>query len=51
MSKKPWLGTLEKVDQWRWRVPRDYKDGMRVDGLLYASEGMLDHIKADRALD
>jgi len=44
-----WSGKLEKVDEFRWRIPRDYKPGMRVPGLIYADEGMLKQIVADRA--
>lgn len=44
-----WSGKLEKVDNYRWLIPRSYKTGMRVDGLIYADEKMLRHIIADRA--
>jgi tRNA-splicing ligase RtcB len=45
----PWTGTLEKVDDYRWRIPKSYKPGMRVDGLIFASEPMLSEIKGDQA--
>jgi tRNA-splicing ligase RtcB len=44
-----WTGQLEKVDDFRWRIPRSYKPGMRVDGLIYADETMLRQIIADQA--
>jgi tRNA-splicing ligase RtcB len=44
-----WSGRLEKVDDYRWRIPRSYKPGMRVDGLVYADEPMLRQIIADQA--
>ncbi|MCX7911964.1 MAG: RtcB family protein [Dehalococcoidales bacterium] len=44
-----WNGTLEKVDEYRWRIPKSYKSGMRVDGLIYADEAMLKHIIEDQA--
>jgi len=44
-----WEGKLEKVDDYRWRIPKDYKKGMRVDGLIYADEGMLRQIIEDHA--
>ena len=44
-------GPLEKVDDYRWRIPKSYKPGMRVDGLMFASEKMLDDILRDRALE
>jgi len=47
----PWTGTLEKVDDYRWRIPKSYKTGMRVDGLMFASQEMLDSILKDQALE
>jgi tRNA-splicing ligase RtcB len=44
-----WSGKLQKVDDFRWRIPQDYKSGMRVPGLIYASESMLPQIVADQA--
>ncbi|GAH84642.1 unnamed protein product, partial [marine sediment metagenome] len=46
-----WTGKLEKVDDYRWCIPKSYKSGMRVDGLIYASEAMLDDIRQDRAAE
>ncbi|UCH77590.1 MAG: RtcB family protein [Candidatus Coatesbacteria bacterium] len=45
---EPWQGPLEKVDAWRWRLPRSYDGRMRVDGLIYASEKMLAHLRLDK---
>jgi len=44
-----WSGKLEKVDDYRWRIPKSYKPGMRVDGLIYADEKMLQQIIDDQA--
>jgi len=44
-----WTGPLEKVDDYRWRIPKSYKTGMRVAGLMYANEEMLSHILAEQA--
>lgn len=44
-----WPGKLEKIDDFRWRIPKSYKLGMRVDGLIYADENMLRHIIDDQA--
>jgi tRNA-splicing ligase RtcB len=44
-----WSGRLEKVDEYRWRIPKSYKTGMRVDGLVYADEAMLGQIIEDQA--
>jgi len=46
-----WGGKLEKVDEYRWRIPRSYKAGMRVPGLIYADEDMLQHILEEQALE
>ncbi len=42
-----WSGPLEKVDDYRWRIPRSYRPGMRVPGLIYADEKMLAQITDD----
>jgi len=44
-----WEGPLRKIDDWRWEIPRDYKPGMRVAGLIYADEKMLEVIREDQA--
>jgi tRNA-splicing ligase RtcB (3'-phosphate/5'-hydroxy nucleic acid ligase) len=46
-----WSGQLEKIDDYRWRIPKSAKYGMRVDGLIYASENMLHQILEDRATE
>ncbi len=46
-----WGGPLEKVDDYRWRIPKSYKKGMRVPGLIYASEEMMEHILEEQALE
>ncbi len=42
-------GPLEKIDDFRWRIPKTYKKGMRVDGIIIASEHMLNDIRNDNA--
>lgn len=46
-----WQGALEKVDDYRWRLPKSYKNGMRVDGLVYIDEKFLEGIRRDKALE
>lgn len=46
-----WQGSLERIDRFRWRLPRSSKDGMRVDGVVYASEEMIKDIASDKALE
>jgi len=47
----PWSGPLQKVDDYRWRIPKSYKSGMRVDGLVFASEAMVEVIKQEQSLE
>lgn len=44
-----WHGEFIKVDNNRFRIPKTYKPGMRTDGLIYASEEMIEKIKQDQA--
>ncbi|HEU5115054.1 MAG TPA: RtcB family protein, partial [Isosphaeraceae bacterium] len=34
-----------------WRIPKSYKPGMRVDGLIYADKVLLELIRNDQALE
>ncbi len=49
--KAAWTGSLERVDECRWRIPETYKRGMRVPGLIFASEKLLQSIQLDQALE
>jgi tRNA-splicing ligase RtcB (3'-phosphate/5'-hydroxy nucleic acid ligase) len=42
---------LEKIDDYRWRIPKSYKPGMRVPGIIYADEKLLKDIRQDKALE
>ncbi|MCM8771288.1 MAG: RtcB family protein, partial [Candidatus Omnitrophica bacterium] len=44
-----WQGPLEKIDDYRWRIPKSYKPGMRVPGIIYADEKLLKDIRQDKA--
>ncbi len=44
-----WRGELVKIDDYRYKIPRSYKSGMKTDGIIYASERMLEKIKEDEA--
>jgi tRNA-splicing ligase RtcB len=46
-----WRATLEKVDDYRWRIPQSYKSGMRVPGLIFASKEMLGDIMEEQSLE
>jgi tRNA-splicing ligase RtcB len=49
MGKDTYHGPLEQVDPWCWRIPRSYRPGMRVDGLIFANEPLLQQIGKDQA--
>src|SRR5467141_724744 len=51
MGKDSFAGELERVDQCCWRIPRSYKPGMRVDGLIFSSERLLEKLKSDQAAE
>ncbi|MDI6858034.1 MAG: RtcB family protein [Dehalococcoidia bacterium] len=48
---KGWFNVLEKVDDYRWRLPTGYKTGMRVPGLIFADEPMLRSMAEDEAIE
>jgi tRNA-splicing ligase RtcB (3'-phosphate/5'-hydroxy nucleic acid ligase) len=39
---------IQKIDEWRWRIPREGK--MRTEGLVYADEKMMKDIRTDQSL-
>jgi tRNA-splicing ligase RtcB len=43
-----WQGQFIKIDDYRWQIPKNYKTGMRVPGLIYASKGMLESIREEQ---
>jgi tRNA-splicing ligase RtcB len=49
--KCAFTGKLEKVDCCCYRIPKSYKSGMRVDGLIFASDKMIETIRQDQAPD
>jgi tRNA-splicing ligase RtcB len=49
MSSKQFNGPLVRVDPCRIRIPKSYKSGMRVDGMIYADARMAESISSDPA--
>src|SRR3954464_9029885 len=49
MAKDSFYGPLERVNDFCWRIPKSYKPGMRVDGLIYADDQMIELIRKDQA--
>ena len=44
-----YTGPLERIDATRWRIPKSYRKDMRVDGIIYADDTLIEAIKRDRA--
>ncbi len=44
-----WSGQFEKIDDFRYKIPRTHKPGMRTDGIIYAAPEMLGQISSDEA--
>src|SRR5438046_6986044 len=51
MSKGPYAGPLEKVDSCCFRIPKAYRPDMRVDGLIFANDRLIESIRKDQAPD
>jgi tRNA-splicing ligase RtcB len=49
MVKQGFAGPLEQIDENCWRIPKDYKPGMQVEGRIFANEKLLPQIRADQA--
>src|SRR3954467_12616325 len=41
---------LERVDMYRWRVPERYNPEMRVPGIVYANDELIEQIIGDNSL-
>ncbi len=51
MAKQAYTGPLERLDEWTWKIPRSYKEGMRVDGIIYSSDALIEHVIGDQAAE
>src|SRR5215212_4093164 len=51
MPKDSYHGPLERVDPCCWRIPKSYKPGMRVDGLIFANDKLIQSVIKDQAPD
>jgi len=45
------MGILKKIDDYRWMIPKEYKAGMQVPGIIYAKESMLKDIEKDQSIE
>src|SRR5437867_12401086 len=44
-----WNGPLNKVDAFRYEIPRSYKPAMRTNGLVFIGESLLPQLRQDQA--
>src|SRR5262245_51913244 len=51
MPQGGYHGPLERAGECRWRIPRSYRPEMRVDGLIYADDALMETIRHDAALE
>jgi tRNA-splicing ligase RtcB (3'-phosphate/5'-hydroxy nucleic acid ligase) len=48
VTKQAFSGPLERIGPCQWRIPKTYKPWMRVDGVIYADESLIDQIGRDQ---
>ncbi len=41
---------LERIDNYTWRIPQNYKSSMRVPGRVFADEALLEKMRTDQTL-
>ena len=49
MSKPGFDGPLIRLNDCCWKIPKSYKPGMLVDGLIYASDELIEQVRHDQA--
>ncbi|MBI4840432.1 MAG: RtcB family protein [candidate division NC10 bacterium] len=42
---------IERLDEYRWRIPPDAKPGMRAPAIIFADEKLMDQIRHDLSLE
>ncbi len=47
---KKWEGPLEKIDEFRYRIPKSYHEKMRTDGIVFSNDTLVEQVKQDNAL-
>jgi len=46
-----WNGPLERLDDYRYKIPSSYRSDMRREGILFSSPRMLDQLLEDQACE
>ena len=42
---------FQKIDDYRYLIPKSYKQGMRIEGLVFADDALIRQIEKDQTLD
>ncbi len=42
-------GPLERIDETSWRIPKSARPGMRVDGIIYADDVLIEAVRQDQS--
>jgi tRNA-splicing ligase RtcB (3'-phosphate/5'-hydroxy nucleic acid ligase) len=48
--QKDWREVLRRLDEVRWELPVDYMPGMRVPGLIFANDALIETMATDMAV-
>ncbi len=48
---KPMSPPLKRLGDFRWEIPPTYKPGMRVPGIVFASDKLIEQIRNDQSLE
>jgi tRNA-splicing ligase RtcB (3'-phosphate/5'-hydroxy nucleic acid ligase) len=51
MDRSGLRARLERVDEVRWRIPREAREDMRVDAVIFADDALIEALGDDPALD
>ena len=46
---REYTGPLERIDETSWRIPKSYRPGMNVDGIIYADDALIAAVKQDQS--
>ena len=44
------MSNLKKIGDYRWEIPKGFVEGMRVPGLIYSDEKMIEHIEKEQVM-
>ncbi len=47
---RDWREVLRRIDDVRWELPVDYMEGMRVPGLIFADDALMETMASDQAV-